>query len=67
MKLTEGLSVIRMAEINSPDLRGKDLLENTTTGYLVYYDSIQHHYKECHEHGNTLEEAIELMESKNGR
>lgn len=41
-------------------------LTNTKGGDLVYYDAIQHHYKECLEHGNTLEEAIELMEKMNG-
>ena len=33
----------------------------------VSYSAMQHHYKECLEHGHTLEEAIKLMEDRNGR
>ncbi len=64
MKLTEGLSVIRY---NDKLIFGESSLEQDPEGDDVSYSSIQHHYKECLEHDNTLEEAINLMESKNGR
>lgn len=63
MKLTEGLSVQRL---DTDDSCPNHCLYPHPEGPLVWYDSMQHHYKECLESGNTLEEAIELMESKNG-
>ena len=60
-KLTEGLYVPRM------DFSDDGALNHYLDGTLVDYAAMQHHYKECLEHGNTLEEAIQLMEEKNGR
>ena len=59
-KLTEGLHVFRY------DIPDECPLTTEEDGVFVFYDSMQHHYKECLEHGNTLEEAIKLMEEKNG-
>lgn len=59
-KLTEGLLVFRY------DFTDDDQWERMADGVYADYDSMQHHYKECLEHGNTLEEAIELMEDMNG-
>ena len=63
-KMKEGLSVIRY---DDKLIFGETSLEEDAEGDDVSYSAMQHHYKECLEHGNTLEEAIELMENKNGR
>ena len=59
-KLSEWLYVPRY------NIRLTEPLVPVQDGDDVSYSAMQHHYKECLEHGHTLEEAIELMEQRNG-
>lgn len=52
-----GMTVIR---------KNSDNMEAVEDGDIVDYAAMQHHYKECLEHGLTLRQAINLMEEING-